>query len=136
MIGDVEEELLVMGTMTDDDETSVVTAPLVAVVIFNGDDDDPFVDVDDCCDGNVLVSELDCVGGGGWVELLLFLVTCGGVGDVEMRDGHELVCVILTSCLAVKFPAKNLNASVLELKDLKKDPVYPSMFAISSNMLV
>lgn len=59
-----------------------------------------------------------------------------GSGDVEMSEGQEDVCVILTSCLEVKLPAKNLKASVLLEKDLKKDPVNPSMLAISSRILV
>ena len=59
-----------------------------------------------------------------------------GSGDVEMSEGQEDVCVILTSCLEVKLPAKNLNASVLLEKDLKKDPVNPSMLAINSRILV
>lgn len=107
VIGDIEE-LDVMGAISDD-ETCVDVDPFIMVmVIFDGDS---FVDV---CDVGV-ASEPD----GDWE----FFATCSGVGDVEMSDGHDDVWVIFTSCLAVKFPAKNLKASVLLEKDLKKDPV-------------
>lgn len=69
-------------------------------------------------------------------EETVFELDDDGSGDVEMSEGQEDVCVILTSCLEVKLPAKNLKASVLLEKDLKKDPVNPSMLAISSRILV
>lgn len=112
-----EELLLVMGTNAVAADGGIVPFR-PEEVILHGDD------------GLVIPCE------DGEQEEVVFVLDDDGSGDVEMSEGQEDVCVILTSCLEVKLPAKNLNASVLLEKDLKKDPVNPSMLAINSRILV
>lgn len=116
-----EELLLVMGINAEDG-----MVPLsVEVAILHGEDPCLVIPCED-----VFALEEDVF------VLEDVFVPEDGVGDVEISEGQEEVCVILTSCLEVKLPAKNLKASVLLEKDLKKDPVNPSMLAISSRILV